>query len=63
MALEVTVEFGIRVDGQDAGMTFETLSDAEGSADCLFARGFTTVEIFRREEELGIPHPETSEEA
>ena len=48
MALQVTVGFGIRINGQDAGITYPTLHDAEDGADHLFARGYKQVEIFRR---------------
>ena len=59
MALQVTLGFGIRVNGHDAGITFPTLHDAEEGTDRLFAHGYKQVEIFRRMAEQARLKPST----
>jgi len=43
-----SIGFGIRVDGRDAGITFPTISDAEGGASQLIAHGYAQITIFDR---------------
>jgi|HubBroStandDraft_6_1064221.scaffolds.fasta_scaffold414996_2 hypothetical protein len=50
------IGFGIRVDGRDAGITFPTISDAEGGATQLLAHGYTQITIFDRVSGRVIDH-------
>jgi hypothetical protein len=50
------IGFGIRVDGRDTGITFPTISDAEGGAHQLLAHGYKEITIFDRVSGRAINH-------